>query len=127
MPPAVLSLGHSPDPDDAFMWWPITGMVLPDGMPAPGAASRPAIQTGRFAFRAVPEEIEKLNRRASGAGDLDITAVSARAYANVADRYVITSCGASFGDGYGPKLVVRQDSPLRSDWAVRAQRPRIAV
>lgn len=127
MPPSVLTLGHSPDPDDAFMWWPITGMVLPDGTPVPGGSSRPAIQTGRFAFRAVPESIELLNQRAASAANLDITAVSARAYADVANHYIITSCGASFGDGYGPKLVVREDSPLRSDWSIRAHRPVIGI
>src|SRR4051812_30964053 len=122
-----LTLAHSPDPDDAYMWWPLTGMVRPDGTPCPGAEGHPAVATGRVKFKAVPADIETLNRRAGAASDLDITALSARAYADVASRYRVTSCGASFGDGYGPKLVVRNDSPLRCDWCVRGQQPVIAV
>jgi 1,4-dihydroxy-6-naphthoate synthase len=119
----VLSLGHSPDPDDAFMWWPITGMVRPDG----GVVSGPAIDTGRFEFRAVPADIETLNRRAIERGDLDITALSARAYADVAERYIVTACGASFGEGYGPKLVVREDSPLGEGWEQGRELPLVAI
>jgi 1,4-dihydroxy-6-naphthoate synthase len=122
-----LRLGHSPDPDDAYMWWPITGMVHPDGTPRAGPEGEPAIDTGRYRFRAVPADIETLNRRAAGPGDLDITALSARAYADVGHRYAITSCGASFGDGYGPKLVAREDSPVRCDWCLRGHQPVIAV
>jgi 1,4-dihydroxy-6-naphthoate synthase len=124
---AVLTLAHSPDPDDAYMWWPLTGMVRPDGTPVAGDAGKPVLDTGRFAFRAVPADIETLNRRAASAADLDVTALSARAYADASRAYIITSCGASFGDGYGPKLVVRQDSPVRCDWCVRAQQPVIAI
>lgn len=109
------------------MWWPLTGMVRPDGVLYPGAAGRPAIDTGRFAFRAVPSDIETLNRRAAAGGDLDITAVSARAYADAADRYVVTSCGASFGDGYGPKLVVPAGSALKGVEDLRRDPPRVAV
>ncbi|MCB9838868.1 MAG: ABC transporter substrate-binding protein [Phycisphaeraceae bacterium] len=88
----TLTIGHSPDPDDAFMWWPLDG----------------AIDTGRFRFRAVPEDIESLNRRAAESGDLDITAISMHTYARVRDRYALTSCGASVGDGFGPKIVARR-------------------
>jgi 1,4-dihydroxy-6-naphthoate synthase len=123
----ALTLAHSPDPDDAFMWWPLTGMVSPSGEALPGARGEAAIDAGGFAFRAVPVDIETLNRRAAGAGDLDITALSARAYADAAGRYIVTSCGASFGDGYGPKVVVRRDSKLRCDGCLRGQRPTIAV
>lgn len=109
----VLTLAHSADPDDAFMWWPITGKVNPDGTPR--AKGRTAvIDTGRFRFRAIPGDIEAFNRRAAEVGDYDITALSARAYADVRDRYAITSCGSSFGEGYGPKLVCRDaDAYLR--------------
>lgn len=93
----ILTLGHSPDPDDAFMWWPITGI---DG-------GTPAIDTGRFRFRAVIDDIESLNERAEH-GELAITAMSCAQYAKVRERYAITACGASMGDGYGPKLVAKR-------------------
>lgn len=99
----TLTLAHSPDPDDAFMWWPITGKIdpsLPERLLAP-----PAIDTGRFAFRAVPADIEVLNRRAAEIGDLDITALSFRNACDVQHRYAVTDCGSSFGEGFGPKLV----------------------
>jgi 1,4-dihydroxy-6-naphthoate synthase len=98
-----LTLAHSPDPDDAFMWWPITGKVRPDGT----RVAEAVIDTGRFRFAAVPGDIEVLNRRAAARGDLDITALSFRAWALVRGRYVITRAGSSFGDGYGPKVVAR--------------------
>ncbi|MBL8887141.1 MAG: hypothetical protein JNK16_10800 [Phycisphaerales bacterium] len=107
--PICLTLAHSPDPDDAFMWWPLTGRINPDGSQQPGEAGKPCIDTGRFQFKALPADIHVLNKRAAAAGDLEITALSARAYADVKDRYIITACGGSFGDGYGPKVVVRTD------------------
>jgi 1,4-dihydroxy-6-naphthoate synthase len=111
--PVTLTLAHSPDPDDAFMWWPLTGMILPGGTPLPGAAGKPALDTGRFRFTPLPEDIEVLNRRAAenNEGGLDITALSVRTWADVKGRYAITACGASFGDGFGPKLVAREDDP----------------
>lgn len=110
-PKISLTLAHSPDPDDAFMWWPLTGKVTPEGTPLPGPEGRPAIDTGRFEFRSLPLDIEVLNRRAAEQGDLEITALSVRTWADVRDRYVITACGASFGDGFGPKVVARQGEP----------------
>lgn len=104
-----LTLAHSPDPDDAFMWWPLTGKIAPDGSQISGPEGKPRIDTGRFSFRALPADIHVLNKRAAQTADLEITALSARAYADVKDRYIITSCGGSFGDGYGPKVVVRVD------------------
>lgn len=104
-----LTLAHSPDPDDAFMWWPLTGKINPDGSFQSGEAGKPRIDTGRFSFRALPADIHVLNQRAAKAADLEITALSARAYCDVKDRYIITSCGGSFGDGYGPKVVVRAE------------------
>lgn len=106
--PTVLTLAHSPDPDDAFMWWPITGKIAPDGTPLPGREGEPVLPTGRFRFRAIPEDIHVLNQRALHGGDLDITALSVRAYSDVRHRYRITRCGASFGDGFGPKVVARE-------------------
>src|SRR5262245_4426961 len=111
----LLTLAHSPDPDDAFMWWPLTGMIAPDGAPLPGDARKPAVAPVRFTCRALPADIEVLNRRRADKGDLDITALSVRTWADVQDRYVITSCGASFGDGFGPKLVARADDARITD------------
>jgi 1,4-dihydroxy-6-naphthoate synthase len=124
----ALTLAHSPDPDDAFMWWPITGKVNPDGSPRSGREAAPAIDTSPFQFRAVPADIEVLNRRAAAAGDLDITALSFRAYCDVKDRYAITRCGSSFGDGFGPKLVARAgDTRFESVQGAAAAGVRIAV
>lgn len=110
----TLRLAHSPDPDDVFMWWPITGKVdraawnrarsERDGEPAP-VSEPPVIDTGRFRFAPVPADIEVLNRRAAEAGDLEITALSMRAWLDVRTKYRLTSCGSSFGEGYGPKVV----------------------
>jgi 1,4-dihydroxy-6-naphthoate synthase len=106
-----LTLAHSPDPDDVFMWWPITGKVEPPSLLGADEALRvvepPILDTGRFSFRALPADIEVLNRRALQKGDLDITALSVRTWADVHDRYIVTACGGSFGDGYGPRLVAR--------------------
>jgi len=101
----TLSLGHSPDPDDAFMWWPITG--------TPGAPFA-AIDTGRFAFHATPDDIASLNARATERADLDITAISIHTYPYVADRYALTACGGSFGEGYGPVVIARDAHDV--DW-----------
>lgn len=122
--PIPLTLAHSPDPDDAFMWWPLTGKINPDGTLQSGAEGQPRLDTGRFAFRALPADIHVLNRRAIEKADLEITALSARAYCDVKDRYIITRCGGSFGDGYGPKLIARSGSTLD---AMRAPATRIAV
>jgi 1,4-dihydroxy-6-naphthoate synthase len=123
-----LTLAHSPDPDDAFMWWPLTGMIAPSGKTLAGESGHPAIETGRFEFEALPADIEVLNRRAIEIGDLDITALSVRAWADVRDRYIITSCGASFGDGFGPKLVTRDDnSDINCQGCLRRPEVRIAI
>ncbi len=92
----LLRLGHSPDSDDAFMFWAL----------AKGRVSAPGIE-----FEHVLQDIETLNRRALR-GELECTAVSAHAYACVADRYAVLSHGASMGDGYGPKVISsrRQDA-----------------
>jgi len=108
----VLRLGHSPDPDDAFMWWPL---LEQGGRP-------PRLDTGRFRFRAVPQDIEKLNLLSDRA-ELEITAMSCAQYPHVKDRYALTSCGASMGEGYGPKLVAARPmtvDELRSPDAVLA-------
>jgi 1,4-dihydroxy-6-naphthoate synthase len=85
----VLTLGHSPDPDDAFMFY---------------ALAREKIDTRGWRFEHVLEDIQTLNERAL-VGELDITAISIHAYPYVADKYVLTNCGSSMGDGYGPLVV----------------------
>lgn len=69
--------------------------------------------TGLFRFEPIEEDIQVLNRRAIERGDLDITAISINAYPHVKERYRLTDCAGSFGEGYGPKVVVREgsDSP----------------
>lgn len=94
----TLTLAHSPDADDVVMWWPLGDMDL-------GRA--PAIDTGKWLFQPVQIDIQEANERAISRGDLDVTAISAHTYPHVQDRYRITSCGASMGEGYGPKLVCR--------------------
>jgi 5,8-dihydroxy-2-naphthoate synthase len=88
-------IGHSPDPDDAFMYY---------------AIARGLVDTGPRPVEQVLEDIESLNRRAL-AGELEVTAVSIHAYAHLADRYALMPCGASMGDGYGPIVVARETFP----------------
>ncbi len=88
----TLTLGHSPDPDDAFMFY---------------ALARGLIDTRGWGFEHVLQDIQTLNERAQN-GELDITAISIHAYPYVADKYVLTHCGASMGDGYGPLVVARE-------------------
>src|SRR5882757_9578449 len=88
----VFTLGHSPDPDDAFMFYAM-------------AENKIDLQGYRFEHRL--EDIQTLNERALR-GELDISAVSIHAYAYVADKYALLPCGASMGDGYGPMLVAKQ-------------------
>ncbi len=84
-----LTLGHSPDPDDAFMFC---------------ALAKDKIDTEGLEFEHVLQDIQTLNERAENR-ELDVTALSLFAYAFLADRYRLTSCGASVGDGYGPLIV----------------------
>ena len=99
----LIRVGHSPDPDDAFMFY--------------GLASG-QIDTGDFEFTHELVDIETLNRRAFS-GELELTAVSLHAYAYLRDKYVLTSCGASMGDGYGPMVVARE--PLSANQLRRTQ------
>ena len=87
----TITLGHSPDPDDAFMFY---------------ALAAGAIPTGPYRFVHELADIETLNRRAL-AEELDLTAVSFAAYPHLARSYQLLACGASVGDGYGPLLVGR--------------------
>ena len=124
----TLTLGHSPDPDDVFMWWPLTGKIFPTGGFLPGPDGKPALNTGGLEFRPLAEDISVLNRHAIVGRELyEITALSARAYASVADRYIITACGGSFGQGFGPKVVVKDASAVRTPADLRSKSIRIAV
>ena len=106
----TLQLGHSPDPDDAFMFYAL-------------AQDPPLIDTGKWRFNHVMQDIQTLSDRARN-GDLEFTAISVAAYPYVADKYAITSCGASMGDGYGPMLVTREPTTLDQ---LKAKKPKIAV
>ena len=97
----LLRLAHSPDPDDAFMWWPLVGI---DG-------SGPQVDTGRWRFELVAEDIERLNQEAEKAR-YEITAISCAHYPAVQSQYALTACGASLGDGYGPRIVSRNPISL---------------
>ncbi|MEM7755205.1 MAG: MqnA/MqnD/SBP family protein [Planctomycetota bacterium] len=111
----TLRLAHSPDSDDLVMWWPLTGMRGPDGSPVAGPLGTPRIDTEGLAFELVAEDVEALNAAVRGEdGSLDITAISAATYPAVKDRFAITRCGGSFGEGYGPKVVVSEGSPIAS-------------
>ncbi len=92
MSQTTLTLGHSPDPDDAFMFY---------------ALARDLIPTHGFRFQHILQDIQTLNERATR-GELDITAISIHAYAYVSGQYALLPSGASMGDGYGPMLVAKQ-------------------
>src|SRR5215831_17705798 len=92
MQPRTLTLGHSPDPDDAFMFYGLAKGLIP---------------TDGFAFEHILQDIQTLNERATR-GELDISAISIHAYAYVSSQYALLPSGASMGDGYGPMLVANQ-------------------
>lgn len=94
----LIRVGHSPDPDDAFMFH---------------ALANDKIDTGPYRFEHELVDIETLNRRAHDA-DLELTAVSLHGYAYLTDKYVLCTCGASMGDQYGPMLIARQAEPLEA-------------
>lgn len=100
------------------MWWPLTGMRGPDGTPVIGDLGTPRVRSDRFVFETLGEDVEALNALAGGKSPndipFDVTAISAATYPGIADRWAITRCGGSFGEGYGPRLVVRDDSPIRT-------------
>lgn len=110
-----LLLAHSPDPDDVFMWWPITGMIDPprdaQAIEPARVISKPVLDTGRFRFTSIAADIAALNRRALAQGDLDITAISMFAWAHAREKYQLTCFGSSMGYGYGPKIVGRAMAP----------------
>jgi 1,4-dihydroxy-6-naphthoate synthase len=106
----TLRIGHSPDPDDAFMWFPLAD--FPNGTGPGGKTYTPKIDTGPYRFHHVLEDIQSLNER-SLKGELEITALSIHQYPYIADKYAMTSCGSSMGDGYGPMVVAKKPLLVR--------------
>ena len=93
----TIRVGHSPDSDDAFMFYALTHGKL---------------DTGGLTFVHQLEDIETLNNRALR-GELEVSAVSIHAFAHLADRYALLASGCSMGDRYGPKLITRDPSTLQ--------------
>jgi 1,4-dihydroxy-6-naphthoate synthase len=92
LPPRIIRVGHSPDPDDAFMFYGLaSGRVRLEGI----------------TIEHLLEDIQSLNERALRA-ELEVTAISAHAFPSVADRYWIMRTGASMGEGYGPVIISRK-------------------
>jgi 1,4-dihydroxy-6-naphthoate synthase len=92
----IIRVGHSPDPDDAFMFYGLSsGKVKLDGI----------------VIEHMLEDIQSLNVRAMK-GELEVTAISAHAYPSVADKYWIMRTGASMGEGYGPVLISKEYNSL---------------
>jgi 1,4-dihydroxy-6-naphthoate synthase len=87
-----IRIAHSPDSDDAFMFY---------------ALAKDKIQTGKFHFSHTLQDIETLNRKALH-GEYEITAISFHAYVFIADKYVLLPSGASMGDRYGPMVVAKE-------------------
>src|SRR5262245_21446876 len=92
----IIRVGHSPDPDDAFMFY---------------ALAHNKIDTGDLEFRHELQDIETLNRRALK-GELEVTAVSIHAYASLLDKYALLPSGCSMGDRYGPMVVAKRKMTL---------------
>src|SRR5712691_11346455 len=93
----LITVGHSPDPDDAFMFY---------------ALAHNKLDTADLIFRHELQDIETLNRRALK-GELEVTAISIHAYAFLLDKYALLPSGCSMGDRYGPMVVARK--PLKID------------
>jgi 1,4-dihydroxy-6-naphthoate synthase len=92
----TIRVGHSPDSDDAFMFYALTHDKL---------------DTGGLQFVHQLEDIETLNRRALS-GELEVSAVSIHAFAHLADRYALLASGSSMGDRYGPTVITREPATL---------------
>src|SRR6476661_2149007 len=92
----LIRVGHSPDPDDAFMFHALANDKIP---------------TGNLRFTHELQDIETLNRRALN-GELELTAVSIHAYARLLDKYALLPSGCSMGDKYGPMVVARDKLPI---------------
>lgn len=102
----ILRVGHSPDADDAFMFY---------------ALAKGKVRVNGYRVKHVIQDIQSLNKRALK-GDLEVTAISAAVYPFVADKYWILSSGASVGRNYGPILVAKKLLSLKD-----LKRKRIAI
>ena len=103
----LITVGHSPDPDDAFMFY---------------ALAHHKLDTGELIFRHQLEDIERLNRRALR-GEFEVTAISIHAYAHVLDKYGLLPSGCSMGDRYGPIVVARKPLTIEELKKVRIAVP----
>src|SRR5215212_7815246 len=103
----LITVGHSPDPDDAFMFF---------------ALAHDKLDTGNLRFRHELQDIETLNRRALR-GELEVTAVSIHAYAHLLERYALLPSGCSMGDRYGPMVVSRRPLAVEELRQVRVAVP----
>lgn len=92
----TIRVGHSPDPDDAFMFY---------------ALADEKIDTGPYRFTHEMADIESLNRRAER-GELEVSAISIHSYPFVSDKYALLNCGCSMGDGYGPMVISKRPRPV---------------
>ena len=92
----IVRIGHSPDPDDAFMFHAMTT----NAFPTPG-----------YNFVHELQDIETLNHRAMNC-ELEVSAVSIHAYPDIAENYALMNCGASMGEGYGPMIVSKKGLSL---------------
>ena len=92
----IIRIGHSPDPDDAFMFHAMTTQAFP----TPG-----------YHFVHELQDIETLNFRAMNQ-DLEVSAVSIHAYPEIAEHYALMNCGASMGEGYGPMVVAKKGTTV---------------
>jgi len=104
--PTTIHVAHSPDSDDAFMFY---------------ALAEHKLDTGDLRYVHELADIETLNQRAL-TGDLEVSAVSIHAYAYLADRYALLASGSSMGDGYGPRLVALAPKPADARAALRGMR-----
>jgi len=93
----LIKLGHSPDPDDAFMFYALAKELIP---------------TGPYVFEHILQDIQTLNDWAVE-GRLEVTAISIHAYPYVQDKYALLDSGSSMGDRYGPLVVARR--PMQPD------------
>lgn len=104
--PRTIHVAHSPDSDDAFMFY-----ALAEGK----------LDTGDLRYEHELSDIESLNRRALKA-ELEVSAVSIHAYAHLHRTYALLSSGSSMGDGYGPRLVSKSPAPADPRAALRGLR-----
>src|SRR5580698_4402403 len=105
--PQVIRVGHSPDPDDAFMFHALANDKIP---------------TGNLRFVHELQDIETLNRRAMQ-GELEVSAVSIHAYSFLLDKYALLPTGCSMGDKYGPMVIARKRMTVRDLTRVKVAVP----